>query len=191
MKKLTTKKRIYTINIQAKEYERQIKNSNLAKNKSIKEKLKKRNRKDCGDVIDIFAPKEFSLSTEENRKLLMEFLNKAISHLKAGRNVSICFKKTKTLIPCGTLLATSKIEQLVNTYPGKVSCTYPEDNVVEQLFQHIGLLDKLGKLPRKDIDEDSVRFWHYVSGKSADDVSQFKDLLQSASLSEDTRSGLL
>ncbi|NOT84915.1 MAG: hypothetical protein HOP02_09100 [Methylococcaceae bacterium] len=62
---------------------------------------------------------------------------------------------------------------------------------MEQLFQHIGLLKKLGKhIQRKEINSDNVKFWHYVSGNSTDDVAQFKTLLHSISLTEDKRSEL-
>ncbi|QSB00781.1 ATP-binding protein [Methylomonas sp. EFPC1] len=190
MEKIATKKKLYLRAIQAKRLKREIKLSNLAKSKAIRKKLKNRKRKESSNTREIFAPKEFCLTTEESRKLLIEFLNKVISHLKTGHEVVISFKKTRKLITCGTLWATTRIECLVREYPGKISCTYPDDNIVEQLFQHIGLLNKLGKPPRKNIDEDSVRFWHYVLGKSTDDVSKFKDLLQSTFLSEETRSGL-
>jgi hypothetical protein len=113
------------------------------------------------------------------------------SHLEKGAKVNISFNETQTLLPCGTLWATAKIEYLNSKYPNKLACTYPKNEVVHQLFQHIGLLETLGKVTRKiEINAENVKHWHYVSGKSTDDVSKFKTLLHSISLGEDTRSGL-
>lgn len=191
MKKLSKNHRLFQQKRQAVKIKRQIKFANLLKLRLITKRIKKRARNNISNSIEtIIAPKEFSLSNEHNRKHLLDFLNKISAALSGKNDVIICFRKTKKLIPCGTLWATSRIEDLVKLFPNKISCTYPQDNIVEQLFQHIGLLEKLGKSPRKNIDEESVRFWHYVYGKSVDDVSKFKDLLQSSSLSEDARSGL-
>lgn len=139
----------------------------------------------------VIAPKEFSLINQEGRKLLLKFLKEIKHHLSHDHNVHISFDDTQNLLPCGTLWATAQIEFLLNQYPGKVSCSYPTDDIVEQLFQHIGLLKKLGKdTNRKEIEADNVKDWHYISGASGD-LADFVPFFQSLSkLTEDVSSGL-
>ncbi|WP_155945676.1 hypothetical protein [Metapseudomonas resinovorans] len=86
-------------------------------------------------------------------------------------NVIIDFSNVTQLHPCGTLLFLAEIERLLET-PGcgpKFTGTYPQDEVVEQLFQHVGLLSKLG-LPSRipQIDAQNVVPWLYVSGHEGD-----------------------
>lgn len=94
--------------------------------------------------------------------------------------------------PCGTLYFVANIESLLILFPGKIDCTYPEDDVVEQLFQHIGFLEKLGKKCRKVITADNVVNWHFATGTDAS-TSAFQALLlqhQDAMGGELTRSEL-
>lgn len=105
--------------------------------------------------------------------------------------MDICFSETVKLLPCGTLWATAKIENLIELYPKKLTCDYPEDSIVEQLFQHIGLLNKLGLTTKQvTINADSVRHWHYVEGTNTDDVSHFTQLFKAVALPEELKSGL-
>jgi hypothetical protein len=142
-------------------------------------------------VETISAPKEFALTGADCRDELIAFLKRVEYHLGNGCYVELNFDNTDSLMPCGTLWATAKLEKLVEGYPGKLSCTYPVNDVVEQLFQHIGLLSKLG-IPnrRQEINADNVKHWQYVKGGSADDVKKFKELLHSISLKEEIRTGL-
>lgn len=140
---------------------------------------------------NIQAPETFALTSAESRDELIHFLKRTDDYLKSGHKINICFDQTKLLNPCGTLWATAKLEKLIKQYPNRISCTYPTDNTVEQLFQHIGLLQKLGKNEiRTEINADNVKHWHYVNGNSTDDVALFKELLQSIYLNEEARSGL-
>ncbi len=139
----------------------------------------------------IGSPESFSLIEKDNRNQLIIFLNTIKENLKKGFKVHLIFNKTKRLHPCGMLYAVSNIESLLETYPKTISCGYPRDDVVEQLFQHIGFLKLLGKTEcRKIITADNVRYWHYVNGISTDDVSKFKELIQSINFNEDIQSGL-
>lgn len=139
----------------------------------------------------IRAPKEFALTGAESRDEVISFLKRVEYHLKNGCYIELNFDNTDSLMPCGTLWATAKLGRLIDKYPGKLSCTYPTDDIVEQLFQHIGLLSKLGKPNRrKEINADNVKHWKYVTGVSADDVEKFKELLHSISLKEEIRTGL-
>ncbi len=188
MKKTTRKQKIRNLEFQLKEFKRTRK---IAAQRKHFRFSKKKFSCLTESVVEISAPKEFGLIKQETRDILLSFLSSIKSHLEKGDKVNISFNDTQFLLPCGTLWATAKIEYLNNKHPNKLSCTYPKNEVVHQLFQHIGLLEKLGKSTRKmEINAENVKHWHYVSGKSTDDVSKFKTLLHSFSLAEDTRTGL-
>lgn len=187
MKKLTSEQKIRSRKLQFKMLSKLRISAGYKKDKKLKNRFSKYRKK----VVKISAPHKFCLAVREERKHLLEFLSKIKYFLSQDNHVHISFDKTHLLVPCGTIWATSRIESLIESYPNKISCSYPKNNVVEQLFQHIGLLAKLGKaVPRAEIDSYSVRFWHYVYGRSTDDVSQFKELLNSISLPDNAKSGL-
>lgn len=201
MKKVTKKQKIRDKQLQLKknifESKKALHNKDKIQRKLIaerKSKLIKQNIKEEDSVfeeITVPAPEVFGLIDQISRHLLLKFLKKIKYYLSQGYRVHISFDQTSSLLPCGTLLATAEIESLLDLYPNKISCSYPINNTVEQLFQHIGLLKKLGKFEsRIEIDADNVRFWHYVSGTSTDDVNQFIPFFEYISLTEDTSSGL-
>jgi hypothetical protein len=97
------------------------------------------------------------------------------SLLGRGEKVHISLQRTKALHPCGTLFFAAHMERLEHIYPGMLSLSYPRDDVVEQLFQHIGLLQQFGLSPRKTISADNVKDWHFVRGENSD-ISGFKAL---------------
>lgn len=193
MKKLTQKRHSYNKKQRIVEYFKSQRLASIIKRRK-KTRKKRINKYDLHLALikkTIIAPENFGLTNEEDRDQLLLFLKKIDHCLKSGHKVNISFERTKSLMPCGTLWATTKLENLINQYPNQITSNYPSDNIVEQLFQHIGLLEKLGKRHRKkEINAENVKHWHYVSGLSTDDVKLFKNLLQSISLEEDTRSGL-
>lgn len=143
-------------------------------------------------ALALSAPREFDLRAEETRKAMLCFLQEIRTSLTEGRRVKLCFGKTEALRPCGTLYFVANLEQLIDEYPGLIDCGYPRDDVVEQLFQHIGLLRRLGKEPRKQVTADNVINWHYASGTDAS-TNAFQALLlqhQDAMGGEITRSEL-
>lgn len=80
--------------------------------------------------------------------------------------VIVDFSKVSALHPCGTILLIAELERLLedSRYGVKLKATYPKDEVVEQLFQHVSILEKLGCPPRKKIDSENVVVWLYESG---------------------------
>lgn len=140
-------------------------------------------------TLNVYAPAEFDLTIEPNRSTLLAFLDKILQALKDGHKVQICFDATKKLQPSGTLYFVAIIDSILSNFPGQLSCNYPEDEVVEQLFQHINFLQRLGKSPRKTITADNVRYWQYLGGTTVD-LSGFKDLFEKISLENDTKAGL-
>ena len=192
MKKVTRKCKKWTKNEQKilKKKQKRLK----GKQKTIRKKRPHPHRASLTpdrEVKTVIAPKNFNLVGNESREELLLFIEKIKKYLFYGYKIDISFAETETLIPCGTLWATAQIERLIALYPNQLTCDYPEDDIVEQLFQHIGLLQKLGLTEeRLLIDSDNVRYWHYVEGTSTDDVSHFSQLFKSITLSEELSSGL-
>jgi len=121
-------------------------------------------------TVKIHAPVAFRIASgdAEHRETLLTFLARVEAALARGSRVRILFEQTKTLSPDGTLLFVATIQSLSAAYPGRISSDYPADDIVEQLFQHIGLLDELGNSPRKVVTADNVKYWHFLQGTIAD-----------------------
>lgn len=73
------------------------------------------------------------------------------------------------LYPCGLLLLMGHVDTWLSGYPGKMAASYPTDNVVEQMLQSVGILQKLGLANRvKQISHSDVTRWRYYTGTEAD-----------------------
>jgi hypothetical protein len=189
VKKISNKEKIFRQRQESLKIKLQSRISGVSRNKKRKKILQDKMK---SKPIVIQAPAVFNLANNETRHELLTIINKASSYLTNGKRIRVCFKKTKQLQPCGTLYFVSNIESLLEKYPGKIDCNYPEDDIVEQLFQHIGLIEKLGKPPRKIITADNVINWHFASGTDAT-TNAFQQLLlqhQEAMGGEVTRSSL-
>ena len=117
----------------------------------------------------ILLPKTLSLATSADRNLLVGALANLRSYvlLDSVNTVTIDFAKVEVLHPCGTILLVAEIERLLedSRYGTKLRASYPECEVVEQLFQYISILEKLGCPPRiENIDSKDVVVWLYESG---------------------------
>lgn len=117
----------------------------------------------------IILPKTLSLATSADRNLLVDRLASLRSYVLADNisSVTIDFSQVEKLHPCGTILLVAEIERLLEDarYGVKLKATYPEFEVVEQLFQYIRILEKLGCPPRMEIiDNQDVVVWLYESG---------------------------
>lgn len=123
----------------------------------------------------LYTPETFRLSDKGARKALFHLIEEAEDFLRQGVKVHISLQKTKALHPCGTLFFASHMERLAHCYAGMLSLSYPKNDVVEQLFQHIGLLGRFGLSSRKTISADNVKDWHFVRGENSD-ISGFGDL---------------
>lgn len=132
-------------------------------------------RRRASDRLTVVAPTTFELVDESNRAAVFEFLNRTRDALNAGHDVKIGFGSTRELHPCGTLVLMAHMDEWITRFPGRLSCDYPDDNVVEELFQHVGLLAKFGHTARREISNERVAFWHFYSGSTAD-PSTFIDL---------------
>lgn len=114
-----------------------------------------------------------SLGAPDHRANLIQFIRKLKEsvHERGTSNVIIDFSKVTALHPCGTLLIVAEIERLleVPALASKLSAVYPTDRIVEQMFQHIRLLERLGLEPRIDeINATNVVAWLYATGHEGD-----------------------
>lgn len=143
--------------------------------KKLKLSIKKQNSKIV--TIRVNAPHIFYLNNNENRNSLLLFIREIENALlQKNTRIFINFSKTDTLRPCGTLYFRAHIEILFEKYPGRISCNYPKDEIVGQLFQHINILEKMGLTNKYNITADNVTGWHSVEGKKAD-TFKFEKLL--------------
>lgn len=191
MKKLTTERRLYLNNKIRRHFRKVIWLSKKKKQRRIREEKNKLRGFHKKKTVNIKAPDKFYLGSEESRQNLIRLFYDMSQVLVRGDRVKISFELTKTLTPGGTLLFMAKIEDLLKAYPERIICSYPKDETVEQLFQHIGALSKLGLTPRKTVSANNVRHWHYLSGTSTD-TSQFKGLFATFAneIKNDVQSGL-
>lgn len=121
----------------------------------------------------IRLPNIISLGSTDSRVVLLQSIRKLKeSVMDTGKsNVVIDFSKVTSLHPCGTLLLVAEIERLlqVAANANKLSAIYPTDRVVEQMFQHIQLLERLGLEPRiEEINASNVIAWLYATGHEGD-----------------------
>jgi hypothetical protein len=114
--------------------------------------------------VKVYAPEIFLIRSDENRKHFHDFVLDIELALRAGQNVVIDFSKTKAMHACGTLTFLAHLDVWLHKYPLRISATYPKVDVVEQVLQHFGQLQRLGLAPRKEITHEHVRFWHFISG---------------------------
>lgn len=187
MKKLSPRHKQYLLR-----KSRHVQNGLIRSHRISQAQKRREKTKNVGKSTErLCVPERLYIESAEDRRNLLEFIDKLKYSLRNGRKVHISFKNTKLLGPSGTLIFVAELEKILNNYPGKITCNYPDDDVVEQLFQHIGLLNRLGLTDRKEITAENVRHWNYVYGKIVD-TSEFKSLFSryATKISEDVRSGL-
>lgn len=143
-----------------------------------------------GSSVSLTTPECFSLANPDTRKPLFQLIDDLHLALNQGRSVIINFSRTKHLLPDGTLYFVANLDRAINEHPDKITCNYPADNTVEQLFQHINLLPRMGRSPRLKITADNVRYWHFVSGTSARDVSEFTQLIDECKINFDSEASM-
>lgn len=131
-----------------------------------------------GQSRTIHAPNKFYFLAANARDELFEFIKDVKTTLMSGIRVVIDFANTVELHPCGTLIFMAHLDTWLAAFPYRLSCTYPKNDVVEQLLQNVSVLSRLGLTNRKQVDHDAVRFWHYHCGVNADSA-QYKELTKS------------
>ena len=103
------------------------------------------------------------------RKKFEKFLGEISEALEAGRVVRLDFSKTERLFPCGMLLLMGALDSWLEVYPPvKLTATYPQNDLVEQMLQSAGVLQRLSLSHRKAITHDDVTRWHQFEGHNVD-----------------------
>lgn len=105
---------------------------------------------------------------KKQRKAFGGFLDHVEYCLSNGKSVTLNFSETKRLFPCGVLIVMGMVDHWVERFPNRLTANYPADDLVEQMLQHVGVLQKLGLPPRKEISHDDVTRWHYFTGMNVD-----------------------
>lgn len=123
----------------------------------------------------VVLPETIRMLGEEERQNLTDAIERVSQLLAAGRSVRLDFRKVRFLHPCGTLVFLANFDHWVDLNPGRLTATYPEDEVVEQLLQHVQVMRRLGLQERKEVTHERVKFWHFKSGATANAAS-YKDL---------------
>jgi hypothetical protein len=149
------------------------------------------------------APEIFGLLYPDSRTPLLSFISQLRRLvLVSERRVSIDFSHTKKLYSDGTLLFAAELDEILRAArlrrrrprePAReyrlrlrrpVDANYPTDNVVEQVLQHLGLLERLNLQPRGQISAEDVKHWKMHTDTSVDGalaeplVSQYQRLFQ-------------
>ncbi|MFC5697490.1 hypothetical protein ACFPU0_18225 [Pseudomonas sp. GCM10022186] len=147
---------------------RQIRNSGYERNRRL---LSSRSHQ--FSTAKLRLPSTISLGGSDVRGSLILFFRRLKDAVRDPNisNVVIDFSKVTQLHPCGTLLFLAEIERLLESSEAskKLSALYPTDRVVEEMFQHVGLLARLGLEPRiEEICAQNVVAWLYASGHEGD-----------------------
>jgi hypothetical protein len=145
----------------------------MRKNGVLRARKLLKNRHHTFSSVKIRLPDILSLGGKERRSLTIAAVRKMKSHVydKSISKVIIDFSKVTELHPCGMLLFLSEVERILEsaTHAVKLSATYPKNSVVEQMLQHIGLLQRLGLDARIEvIVAANVVPWLHASGCEGD-----------------------
>lgn len=113
------------------------------------------------------APKFFNSAQPGARTQLLQFLEEMRDAVeRGGRSVYIDFSRTVRMYAAGTLLFYAEVDRLTRMRGSmrKIRCSYPNDKVVEQVLQQVGVFNAIGKPCRAKIDHDLVKHWHSATG---------------------------
>lgn len=105
---------------------------------------------------------------EDQRLDLTLCLKRVDDALLEGHSVRLDFRTIEELHPCGTLVFLANFDRWTDLFPGRLFGTYPQDQVIEQLLQHVNVMSRLNMEERREINHERVRFWHYKSGATVD-----------------------
>lgn len=127
------------------------------------------------DRFSLIAPTEVGLHNRDLHDELVKFLQHLRKESLRRPYLNINFSKTKRVYSTGMLLMLAEIDRTARVTRGrcKISCTYPTDNVVEKVFQQVGLLRILRKAHRQQITEEdkTVVNWQFASDVSVNPKS--------------------
>jgi hypothetical protein len=152
-------------NLQNKKF---IKSSNLKRHQKLS-KFKSHRKLTNNSICKINAPQYIKYyAIKPQRKLLEKFFTSVELALDSGKKVFINLQSIDILFPCGLLLFLGHMQEWHKKYSEKISGNYPKNDLVEQMLQHVKIIQKLGLKERKIINHEDVTRWYCLQGSSAD-----------------------
>lgn len=167
MKRINSEERISWIRLCTKREKKRLKRLNKKK----KDRGYSQPDSEQNNFINIKAPKVFELRNKKHHKKLMSFILKIRAHvLTHNRKIRIDFSITESMVVCGTLRFFAELN-LIKKEKGSlnlITCTYPKNNRVAQVLQHLGILKMLNRNCSITPDRDDVINWKTASGENTD-----------------------
>lgn len=118
----------------------------------------------------LIPPKEIGIYTPKLHFELTSFLRTLRKYCTARKHVHIDFSTTTKVTSTGMLLMLAEIDRIYRAVSHRclITCEYPSDEIVEKVFQQIGLFQILKKPCRLEVTENdtSVFHWKYATGVS-------------------------
>lgn len=119
--------------------------------------------------LRIEAPAEIRFhGTETVRRVFWKFIHEIRDALHQGSSVKLDLRPVKVLHPCGLLILLNQVRTWATTFPNRLTASYPDDEVVEQMLQVVGILKKLGLEERQQVTREEVTRWYYFHGEDVD-----------------------
>lgn len=117
----------------------------------------------------VSAPVVFGVQSESARRALTAFLQQVRKAATTKGKVRIDFTRTTQMTAAGTLLLAAELDRL-NTLLGRrrFCCSYPTNDVVAQVLQHVGVFEMLGQQRSCTVTADNVKYWKVDSGTTVE-----------------------
>lgn len=131
--------------------------------------------------VPVTAPKEVGLHNRSLQTQLVKFLRLLRKECTRNKSVRINFGLTEKVYSTGMLLMLAEIDRIHRSLNNEctLTCSYPKDEIVEKVFQQVGLLQIFKKPHRLKItkEDKTVINWNYASDvsvnqRSADAIMQ-------------------
>lgn len=125
------------------------------------------------DCFRLVAPRHFTLMYQEPRAEVVAFLSllrRIVIEHRYIKKIYIDFTQTEKMISDGTLMLWAELYTLLNNRGNQTTilCSYPKDPIVEQVLQHVGIFELLGKKARTEVKDGTVTHWHKTTGRTVE-----------------------
>ncbi len=144
----------------------EIHTSNLRKRIRRKKSRKIEKAVSKEDTNRIYAPENLCLFNPKKhaRRYFLKFLAK-LNKPKPDQNITIDFRETKMVYPCGAAAIYATIDRLKSNGYRLSLAGYKFNNRTHQILQQIGLLELITpNLPKIHVDRDDVVHWSLNKG---------------------------
>ncbi len=181
----------YRLNELKKQFRRRRKAA-VARRIAIKESLKM-------PVKRLIAPRVFGLHDPQKREDLLRFIHKLQEASQSYQRIQLDFSATELMVSDGALYFLANLDSLLISNPSlHISLKYPENIIVEQVLQQIGIIGSIKarkRLVGGDSFESNVKYWRYatcnrVDASQAQSIFDAMDGLISGALSKKVFAGV-